>query len=153
MIQQFSNVALYYILTKEIQEFLTKIKLVFLSKLKGFISSREINPCRLVTFSIAVTYRPYMYNLVPVQELLKMGPVFHALKWMGKVMMGYLSMSKPILSFCLSGYCSQRILLMSNKSPGIVHFSNKTLEATVMVGDANRNETLDCCTQNFRFFS
>ena len=68
-------------------------------------------------------------------------------------MMGYFSMSKPTLMFCLSGYCSQRTLLMSNKSTGNVHFAHKIPEAAVTVGDAKQNETINCFTQHFRFFS
>ena len=37
-----------------------------------------------------------MYNLIPVRELLKTGPVLHALKWTGEVMMGNSSISKQI---------------------------------------------------------
>ena len=94
-----------------------------------------------------------MYRLVPVRKLCKMGPVLHVLKWTRKVMMGYFSVSKPTLTFCLSDYCSQQTLLMSSKSPVNVHFSSKIPEATVMVDNAKRNETLDCFTQHFRFFS
>ena len=56
---------IYYILNKEIQEFLIKIKMLFLRCLERFISSREINPCRLDTFPIMVTNRPYVYDRVP----------------------------------------------------------------------------------------
>ena len=38
---------LCYIFNKEIQEFLVKIKILFLRSLEIFISSREINLCRL----------------------------------------------------------------------------------------------------------
>ena len=37
----------YYILNKEIQEFLVKIKMLFLRSLEIFIASREINLCKL----------------------------------------------------------------------------------------------------------
>ena len=48
------NIHLYYILNKEIQEFLVQIKMLFLKSLEIFISSREINLCRLETFSTMV---------------------------------------------------------------------------------------------------
>ena len=91
-----------------------------------------------------------MYNLVLVRELLKMAPFecFEMDRKGDELMMGYFSMPKPTLTFCLSGYCSQRTLLMSNKSPGNVHFSSNIAEAAVTVGDAKRNETL-CFTQHF----
>ena len=44
----------YYILNKEIQEFLVKIKMLFLRSLEIFISSREINLCRFDTFPTMV---------------------------------------------------------------------------------------------------
>ena len=55
---------IYYILNKEIQEFLVKIKMLFLRSLEIFISSREINLCRLDTFPTMVANRPVMYNRV-----------------------------------------------------------------------------------------
>ena len=61
---------LFYILNKEIQEFLVKIKVLFLRSLGRFISSRETNPRRLDTFPITVTQRSFMYNQVPVQTTL-----------------------------------------------------------------------------------
>ena len=45
---------------KKTRLYITEIKLVFFISLKSFISSREISPCRLVTFSVAVTQRPFM---------------------------------------------------------------------------------------------
>ena len=54
----------YYILNREIQEFLVKIKMLFLRSLKVFISSREINLCRLDTFPIMVANKSSMYNRV-----------------------------------------------------------------------------------------
>ena len=56
---------LYYILNKEIQEFLVKIKMLFLRSLEIFTSSREINLSRLDTFPTMVTNRPVMYSHVP----------------------------------------------------------------------------------------
>ena len=61
---------LYYILNKEIQEFLVKIKVLFLRRLDIFISSREISLCRLDTFPTMVLNRPVMYNRVPAFGLL-----------------------------------------------------------------------------------
>ena len=63
---------LYYILSKEIQTFLVKIKMLFLRSLERFISSREINLCRLDTFPTMVTNRPVMYNRVPAFGLLSL---------------------------------------------------------------------------------
>ena len=60
----------YYILNKEIQEFLVKIKVLFLRSLEIFISSREINLCRLDTFPTMVANRLVMYNRVPAFGLL-----------------------------------------------------------------------------------
>ena len=57
-------------LNKEIQEFLVKIKMLFLRSLERFIFSWEINTCRLDTFPIMVSNMPYMYNRVPVFGLL-----------------------------------------------------------------------------------
>ena len=57
--------AIYYILNREIQEFLVKIKMLFLRSLKVFISSREINLCKLNTFLIMVANKSSMYNRVP----------------------------------------------------------------------------------------
>ena len=65
-----SDSALYYILKKEIQNFLVKIKVLFLRSLEIFISSREINLCGLDTFSTMVANRPVMYNRVPAFGLL-----------------------------------------------------------------------------------
>ena len=62
--------SIYYILNKEIQEFLVKIKMVFLRSLEIYISSREINLCRLDTFPTMVANRPVMYNRVPAFGLL-----------------------------------------------------------------------------------
>ena len=62
--------SLNYILIKEIQTFLVKIKLLFLRSLERFISSREINLCRLDTFPTMVANRPVMYNRVPAFGLL-----------------------------------------------------------------------------------
>ena len=59
------NIKVYYILNKEIQEFLVKMKMLFLRNLEIFISSREINLCRLDTFPSMVANRPVMYNRVP----------------------------------------------------------------------------------------
>ena len=59
-----NDCAIYYILNKEIQEFLVKIKILFLGCLEIFISSREINLCRLDTFPSMVANRPVMYNRV-----------------------------------------------------------------------------------------
>ena len=68
---------IYYILNKQIQEFLVKIKMLFLRSLQIFISSRdileaervslegqtrEINLCRLDTFPTMVAKRSFMYN-------------------------------------------------------------------------------------------
>ena len=61
---------LYYILNKEIKEFLIKIKMFFLRSLEIFISSREINLCRLDTFPTMVASRSFMYNRVPAFGLL-----------------------------------------------------------------------------------
>ena len=57
--------AIYYILNGEIQEFLVKIKMLFLRYLKVFISYREINLCRLDIFPIMVANKSSMYNRVP----------------------------------------------------------------------------------------
>ena len=59
---------IYYILNKEIQEFLVKIKMLFLRSLEIFISSREINLCRLDTFPSMVANRPVMYRLLDYFE-------------------------------------------------------------------------------------
>ena len=56
---------LYYILNKEIQEFLVKIEMLFLRSLETFISYREISLCRLDTFPTTVANRPVMYNRLP----------------------------------------------------------------------------------------
>ena len=61
---------LYYILNKEIQEFLVNIKMLFLRHLEIFISYREINLCRLDTFRTMVAKRPIMYSWVPAFGLL-----------------------------------------------------------------------------------
>ena len=61
---------LYYILNKEIQEFLVSVKMLFLRSLEIFISSREINLCRLDTFPTMVPNRPVMFNRVPAFGLL-----------------------------------------------------------------------------------
>ena len=45
---------IYYIHNKEIQEFLVKMKMLFLRSLEVFISSREINLCRMDTFPTMV---------------------------------------------------------------------------------------------------
>ena len=60
----------YYILNKEIQEFLVNIKMLFLRSLEIFISSREINLCRLDTVPSMVANRPVMYKRVPAFGLL-----------------------------------------------------------------------------------
>ena len=57
--------SVYYILYKEIQECLVKIKMLFLRSLEICISSREINLCRLDTFPTVVANMPVMYNRVP----------------------------------------------------------------------------------------
>ena len=59
---------IYYILNKEIQEFVVKIKMLFLRSLEIFISSKEINLCRLDTFPTMVANRPVMYNRVRVLD-------------------------------------------------------------------------------------
>ena len=64
------NILLYYTVDKEIHEFLVKIKLLFLRSLEIFISSREINLCRLDTFPTMVANRPVMYNRVQAFGLL-----------------------------------------------------------------------------------
>ena len=46
------------------QEFLVKIKMPFLRGLEVFISSREVNLCRLDTFPIMVANKSSMYNRV-----------------------------------------------------------------------------------------
>ena len=56
---------IYYILNSEIQEFLVKIKMLFLRSLKVLISSMEISLCRLDTFPIIVANKLSMYNRVP----------------------------------------------------------------------------------------
>ena len=61
---------IYYILNTEIQEFLVKIKMPFLRSLEIFISSREINLCRLDAFSTMVANKPVMYNRLPAFGLL-----------------------------------------------------------------------------------
>ena len=61
---------IYYILNKEIQEFPVKIKMLFLRSLEIFISSREINLCRLDTFPTMVVNTPVMYNRVSAFGLL-----------------------------------------------------------------------------------
>ena len=61
----FANIHLCYILNREIQEFLVKIKMLFLRNLKVFISSMEINLCRLDTFLIMVANKSSLYNWVP----------------------------------------------------------------------------------------
>ena len=61
---------IFYILNKEIQEFLVKIKMLFLRRLEIFVSSREIKLCRLDTFPSIVANRPVMYNRVPAFGLL-----------------------------------------------------------------------------------
>ena len=58
-------VRLYYILNREIQEFLVKIKMLFLRSLEVFISSGEINLCRLDILPIMVANKSSMYNRVP----------------------------------------------------------------------------------------
>ena len=67
--ETFQN-CLYYILNKAIQEFLVKIKMLFLRSLEIFISSRDINLWRLDTFPTMVANRPVMYNQVPAFGLL-----------------------------------------------------------------------------------
>ena len=67
---KFPTYYIYYILNKEIQEFLVKIKMLFLSRLEIFISSREINLCRLDTFPSMVANRPVMNNRVSAFGLL-----------------------------------------------------------------------------------
>ena len=59
------EIHMYYILNKEIQEFLVKIKMLFLRCLEIFISSRKINLCRLDTLPTMVANRPVMFNRVP----------------------------------------------------------------------------------------
>ena len=59
---------IYYILNKEIQEFVVKIKMLFLRSLEIFIFSKEINLCRLDTFPTMVANRPVMYNRVRVLD-------------------------------------------------------------------------------------
>ena len=54
-------IILYYILNREIQGFLVKIKMLFLKSLKLFISSKEINLCRLDTFRM-VANKSSMYT-------------------------------------------------------------------------------------------
>ena len=44
------------------QEFLVKIKMLFLKSLELFISSTEINLCRWDTFPTMVANRSVMYN-------------------------------------------------------------------------------------------
>ena len=61
---------IYYILNKEVQEFLVKIKMLFLRSLEIFISSREINLCRLDTFHTMIVNRPVIFNRVPAFGLL-----------------------------------------------------------------------------------
>ena len=56
---------IYYSLNREIQEFLVKMKMLFLISLNVFISSREINLCKLDTFPIMVRIKSSMYNRVP----------------------------------------------------------------------------------------
>ena len=62
---KYSENAIYYILNREIQEFLVKIEVLFLRILELFISPREINLCRLDTFTIMVENKSSMYNWVP----------------------------------------------------------------------------------------
>ena len=58
------DIDIYYILNREIQEFLVKIKMLFLRSLNVFISSREINLCKLDTFPIMAGNKSSMYNWV-----------------------------------------------------------------------------------------
>ena len=58
-----------------------------------------------------------MFNLVQVGELFKSGPGSYALKWTGKCDDGLLFNVKTNIDVGLSGYCSQRTLLIPNKSP------------------------------------
>ena len=57
-------IMLYYVLNLEIQEFLVKIKMLFLRSLEAFISSRELNLFWLDTFPIMVANKSSMYNRV-----------------------------------------------------------------------------------------
>ena len=66
-----NDCVIYYILNKEIQEFLVNIKMLFLRCLEIFISSRKINLCRLETFPSMVANRPVMYNRVQLYTSLK----------------------------------------------------------------------------------
>ena len=46
VVNQMWLTVIYYILNREIQEFLVKIKMLLLRSLEVFISSKEINLCR-----------------------------------------------------------------------------------------------------------
>ena len=66
---------IYYIHNKEIQEFLVKMKMLFLRSLEVFISSREINLCRMDTFPTMVANSQLCatgYRLLDYFELLCM---------------------------------------------------------------------------------
>ena len=70
---------------------------------------------------------------------------------MGKVMMGYFSMSKPTLSFvCLTIVPNKHYWCQINLQE---MFISLTKLPKPLWGDAKWNETLDCFTQHFRFFS